>query len=428
MNSPGELAALRERVAVLEAEKRTKHHRVRSVCSVLLIVLGCVLAPLGTVAVWAAHIVGDTDQYVTTVAPLADDPDVQKAASERVANAVLEHVDTAALLQQVAPEDRPALERALGRLEGPLDDALHSLVRSTAQQVVASDAFAKVWTEANREAHASIDKALTGQGGGLVELSDNAATLDLAPLVERVKERLVAAGLTFAERIPPVHTEFTLVQSEDIGKVKRGFRLLQLAGNWLPVIALVLLAAGVLTAVGRRRALIAAALGTVLGMLLLGLALTLARPLYLDALPAGVSRPAAGSVFDILVRFLRRGVRMVAVLGIVVALGAWLTGGGRWARSVRGVWRSGIGAAAGHAGLRTGPVGPWVHRWRRWLTWAAVAAGAVAVVLWPAPTAMVVVGLALAVLAVLAVIEFLDPEGHPNGVTPVAGEAPRPDA
>ncbi|NGN64324.1 hypothetical protein G5C51_10460 [Streptomyces sp. A7024] len=386
--------------------------RIGSFLSALLIVLGCVLAPLSAVAVWASNQVGNTDRYVATVEPLADDPDVQKAVANRVTDAVMEHVDAAALLQQAAPADRPALERALGRIDGPLDKAMRSFVHSTADRVVQSDAFPTVWTEVNRAAHASVNKALTGEGRGAVKLENDAATVDLAPVVERVKERLVQAGLPAADRIPEVHTELTLVQSEDIGKARTGFRLLQAVGNWLPVIALVLLTAGVLLARRRRRALAAAALGVAVAVALLGIALTVVRGVYLDALPDGVSHPAAESVYDTLVRFLRTGIRMLAVLGIAVALGAWLTGRGRRAAAVRGMWQSGLGAArsaATQAGLRTGPVGPWVHRWKRWLSWAVVAAATLALILWQAPTGLVVLLLVLAVLAALALLEFLDP-------------------
>ncbi|MGW3415525.1 hypothetical protein [Streptomyces sp. NPDC000888] len=61
--------------------------------------------------------------------------------------------------------------------------------------------------------------------------------------------------------------------SDSIGKAQKGFRLLQLAGFWLPVLTLLLAAAGVLTAVRRRRALVVTALAVAAGAALLGLAL-----------------------------------------------------------------------------------------------------------------------------------------------------------
>ncbi|MFE5484193.1 hypothetical protein [Streptomyces sp. NPDC056527] len=416
MNTPDsdrELETLRARVAALEAEAGrppVRRHRLRSFFAALLIVLGCVLAPLGIVAAWTADIVGDTDRYVSTVKPLASDPDIQAAVANRVTGAVMEHIDLQDLLEGVAPEQRPLLARALGRLGDSLESAVQSFVHEKAEEIVSSDAFETVWTDANRAIHTSLVRALTGSGEGAVEIKNDTVTLDLAPVIERVKQRLVESGLTVAEKIPEVHTDFTILKADDIGKVKTGFRLLELMGFWLPVIAILLAAAGVLLSTHRRRSLVAAALGFVAAALVLALGLTVFRTVYLNALPDTVSQAAAESVYDALVRLLRTTIRMVVVLGVVLALAAWLSGPGRYATVVRELWHSGIRAmrqTADRVGMRTGPVGPFVSRHRTWITWILVAAAIVVYILWSHPTGWVVLGLALALLFALAVAEFL---------------------
>ncbi|MET9625618.1 hypothetical protein ABZZ37_33290 [Streptomyces sp. NPDC006464] len=405
-----ELTELRDRLAALEqtrAAPARKHH-LRSALSAVLIVLAVILAPLSVVAVWTNDIVGDTDRYVATVAPLASDPDVQAGITNRVTNVVMEHVDVPLLLDQVAPEDRPRLEAALKKLEGPLTDALRGLVETITSKFVTSDAFATVWTDVNRRAHAAVDKALTGSGDGAVKLEGDKVTIDLAPVVEQVKQRLVDSGLTVASKIPEVHTDFTVMTSDQVGKVKTGARLLDVMGVWLPVIAVLLAAGGVWLAVRRRRALVVTALAMAVAVGILGIGLTVFRTFYLDALPASVNPAAAGSVYDALIRFLRAGVRTVVTLGVIVALGAWLSGPGRRAVRAREMWRSGIGAVRGAAGLSTGPVGGWVHRHKNWLNWGVVVLAAVVFVLWDHPTGMVTFWLALGALGLLAVVEFLD--------------------
>ncbi|WP_432085793.1 hypothetical protein [Streptomyces sp. bgisy095] len=417
-----ELQELRARVATLEADRtrRPPKHRAKSFLAVVLIVLGCVLAPLGIVAAWAADVVGDTDRYVETVAPLASDPAVQDAVADRATDALMTRIDLSALLSGAAPEERPRLEKALGGLGDSLEGAVRSFVHEKAREVTGSDAFATVWTEANRKVHASVDKALTGSGGGAVRLEDDTVTLDLAPVVEQVKQRLVDEGMGFAARIPEIHTDFTLVRSDDVGKVRSGVRLLQIVGDLLPVLAVLLVAGGVLLARRRRRALVAGALAVAVTTGLLGIGLRVFRAFYLDALPAGVSPEAAGAVYDALTRLLHTMVRAAVALGVVAALAAWLTGRGRRARLVRGVWTSGIGAAratADRSGLRTGPVGPFVRRYRTWIVRVLVVAALAAYVFWPYPTGWVVVGLALALLLALAVVEFLAADA-PTGSPP----------
>jgi hypothetical protein len=424
-----ELERLRARVAALESARAAgpAHHRVRAFFSTLLIVLGCVLAPLSVVAAWAAQEVGNTDRYVATVAPLASDPDVQAAVADRITDAVMGHIDLTTLLEGVAPADRPRLADALGRLGDSLENAVRSFVHDKAQSVVASDRFKALWTNANRKVHDAVDKALTGSGGGAVELTDDSVQIDLGPVIDQVKERLVADGLTVAGKIPEVHTNFTVLRSDDIGKVKTGFRLLQLAGFWLPVLAVLLVAGGVLLSVHRRRTLVTSALAVAFATGLLGIGLTVFRAIYLDALPPGVSQPAAGSVYDALIRLMRTAVRMVVALGVVVAFAAWVSGPGRRARFVRRLWHSGIGAVrstADGAGFRTGPVGGWVYRYQRWIVWVLVAAALLVYLLWSYPTGWVVVGLALTLLFLLAVVDFLaeEPQRRGSGAAPQSGE------
>ncbi|MFI6490882.1 hypothetical protein [Streptomyces sp. NPDC050564] len=405
-----ELAELRSRVA--ELEKRggpaAAKHRVRSLVAALLIFLAAVLTPLSAVAAWASDEIGDTDEYVATVAPLASDPDVQAAVANRVTDAAMQRLDLKTLLESVAPEDRPRLTKALDALSGPLTSGLEGFVHSTAEKFVSSDAFATLWTQLNERAHAAAVKALTGSGGGAVKLTNDAVVIDLAPVIDQVKQALVGKGLTVASKIPEVHTDFTVMTSESVGKAQKVFRLLQLAGFWLPLLTLLLAAAGVLTAVRRRRALVAAALAVAVGAAVLGLGLVVARALYLDSLPAEVSQAAAGTVYDTLVRYLRTTVRMVITLGVVVALAAWLTGEGRAASRVLAAWTGGIAAVRDATGFDAGAIGGWVHRTKTWLNWTVVAVAAATLIAWDRPTGAVTLWIALGALLVLALIEFVD--------------------
>src|SRR5215211_1527898 len=85
---------------------------------------------------------------------------------------------------------------------------------------------------------------------------------------------------------------------------------------------------------------------------------------YLDAVPASVlPHDAAAVAYDTIVRFMRLGLRTILMLALVVAAGAFLTGGSVTAvRTRQGLagaiaWLQG---SAEHAGLRTRPVGVWV--------------------------------------------------------------------
>ncbi|MEV6612948.1 hypothetical protein AB0N31_03470 [Streptomyces sp. NPDC051051] len=429
----GELGELRRRVRALEAAGPAgphRHHPLRSFGSALLILVAALLALLSVVTVWANSIVQDTDRYVATVGPLASDPDVQKAVTDRVTDVVLAQVDVDALVEQLTDAAGqqgvpPRVAQLLGDLDGPIENGLEQLVGSTVERVVTSSAFETVWVNANRRAHSALDKALTGQADGPVELKNDQVVVDLGPIVAEVKDQLVDAGFSPAAKIPDVHTDFVVFASQDIGEVRAYVRVLEILGSWLPLIALLVAAAGVYVAFNRRHALIGTGLAVFVAMLVLGIALTVTRDVYLDRLPPGVSQAAAGSVYDALVRFLRAGVRALAAVALFTAAGAFLAGPSRIAVLARTGCRRSIGALRGtatSAGLRLGAVGRFVHRFKRWIGVAILVIAAVVLFTWSYPTTAVVVWTAVITLVGFAIREFLD-DDHAGPSTGSAGRA-----
>ena len=441
-----ELERLRVEVAALRAQQgqpavsggegaagdagRAGRQRWRTLVAVVLIVLGCVLAPLAGVAVWARNQVTNTDRYVATVTPLASDPAVQQAITDQITAQVFTYIDIQALTTQVTDalsarvEGRglpPQAAAALQGLAGPVANGVQGFVRTQVERIVQSQAFEDAWIQANRVAHEALVKALTGEGGGAVTVEGDTVSLNLAPFIQTVKQQLVAQGFTLAERIPQVDKSFVLFQSQDITRAQRAFSLLNTLGVWLPVIAIVLLVLGVYVAKDHRRALVGAALGVAVSMVVLALALTVFRSIYLDAVPASVlPHDAAAVLYDTIVRFLRLGLRTVLVLGLVVATGAFLTGPSVTAVRTRQSLAGAIGwlqGSAEHAGLRTGPVGTWVHANRRGLRIGAVILASLGLVFWDQPTGKVVIGLAVALLIALAIIEFLARAPQPAPAT-----------
>ncbi len=448
MSDDIEVDRLRARVAELENQlSRTRQappagepvagHTWRAIGSAVLITVACLLAPLAVASTWASTQLSDTDSYVQTVAPLAEQPAVQKAVADEVTTTVLQYLDVEQLSrellttlsqQQNVP---PRVATALPALSVPLTNAVEGFTRTQVENVLASDQFADLWAQVNRVAHDQVVTLLEGNAGGAVSAQGDSITLNLGPIIAQVKTQLVDAGFSLAQNIPTVDKSFVLVQSASISKAQSFYSLLNTLGTWLPPVALLLLAAGVLLAVDRRRALLRGSLGIVAALLLLGVALAVLRSLYVNETPADILTPqAAGDVFDTLVRFLRTGIRAVGVLFLLVALGAFVTGPSTSAMRVRGGLGGGIGSLRGgaeSAGFNTGRFGAWAYAHKRALRITTlVVAGGVLVFL-DRPTAGDVVVTALVALVVLAVIEFLarppvEPAAEPAAV--VVGTAP----
>ncbi len=393
----------------------------RKVASAVLIVLACILVPVSVLTVWVHDIALDTDRYVETVAPLASDPAIEAAAHNRIVQAVDVRVDgkqvtadLAAWLQSQGLPPRTA--QAVKGLAPQLDAAVTGAADKVATRFVESDRFEKVWTTANRAAHSAVVHALTGEGRGAVGVEEGTVTLDVGAAVDRVKEELVDAGVTPAEKIPDVDKQMVLFQSDKLERMQGAANALDTLGNWMPVLTVLIAAAGVVLAYRRRRALAKTALGAALACLIVAVGLVVARRYYLDHLPPQVqSEAAAAAIFDQLLHFLRITLRTVIVLGVVVALGAYLVGPGRGARAVRATSERTADSAARWAdthGIHTGRVGTWTADYRRWLTIGVLLVLALLFALWNHPTVLTILLLVLIFLAVLALIALLAATGR----------------
>ncbi|MER7764641.1 hypothetical protein [Streptomyces sp. NPDC097619] len=294
-----------------------------------LVLVLALLVPLGAVAVWADRVVGEADRYVAAMEPLASDPAVTDAVARQATTAISRQID-------------------LGPFQGGVESLLGEAVRS----FVGTDAYRTAWDAANRAAHAAFFTALT-RGGG------NTVSVDLAPVIARVKADLVADGVPFADRIPVSHTTITVLEYDNLGALRKGFHVLQIAGVWLPVLTLVFAVGAVVAARRRWRALAATGVGLALGAVLLAVAVAVCRRLMLADLPPDVDRPAAAAVYDALTAFLRTTAWVVLGVGLAVAVPAWLMGRRRAGRSGAGGDGTGGGASAGP--LPGGPGSSFTH-------------------------------------------------------------------
>ncbi|AIR99826.1 hypothetical protein [Streptomyces glaucescens] len=404
-----EYERLRRRAAV-------RHRRARQAGSSVLLLLALLLAPLAVVAAWVQDTVSDTDRYVRTVAPLASEPAVQDVVINRLTDRVVADVDVAAVTDALAKtlQDAGAPPRVVEgakSLEGPLRNAVRTVVDRTVTRVITGDAFQQVWEGANRRAHAAVVNMLTGDREGALRAEGDTVELDVGAVVDQVRERLVDAGFDKAAAIPDSDRTITLFQTEELGKAQDAMRLLDVLGTWLPVLTVVLAALAVWTAPAHRVMLVTTAAGVALMMVVLLVALAVVRRVYLDSVPPGaLPTDAAAAVYDTFVRFLRDSTRTLLVVAVITALVACLYGPGRPARAVRTAAdrsTSAAGRRLGRAGMRTGSTGRWLADHRAWTTAVVIAAGALALVLWNHPTVAavaLVLGVAVAVLIVLAVL------------------------
>jgi hypothetical protein len=409
-----EVNDLRGRVAAVPEPAGHKKGRWRAPLATLLIVLGCVLAPVAVVGVWGAEQVSNTDRFVANMQPLIHEPAIQGALSTRITAEIENRINVPALVDstssQLASAHLPRLATLVQTFSAQIESGVSSAIHTGVSRAVASPAVATLWVTGLRTAHTGLVRVLSGQGNGTLSVVNNQVVLDIGPLVTQVKDNLVARGLTIADRIPAVSATFPLFEAPNLAKAQQGYRLLTTLRWVLPIVALALLAAGIWVARNRRHGLIGAALGLAASMLVLGIALTVARGIYLNSVPSAMNHDAAGVLYDTLIRFVRQSLRVLLLVGLIVAAAAFLTGPSAAAVGTRRAVRNGIGwvrERGEERGINAGPVGAWTAAHKTALRVGAVAVVALIFVFWGHPTLAVVIWLVLLLLVALGVIELL---------------------
>lgn len=403
-----ENAALREQLAAPGATRPANRGWRRRWLSITCAVLAAVLLPLAVLTVWARNTMLDTDQYVETVAPLAENADVQEAVSFRVTEAVAEAVDFRGIAEDALAEIGPRAEI----LAGPIESGAKNLINQIVGGLVSSEQFARLWEDANRVGHENLVLVLTGEGNESVETSDGRVVLKLGPLAEQVVGRLdEILGTELADSIPAerLSAEFVLVESDDLDNIQGLVRLFDNLTWFTAVFALVFLAGTVVFAEDRRLGVRRLGIALVVPMVIALLAYAWVRSRYLGALPEDVHNPdAAAAIFDIVTRFVHRALRALLVLGVLALLGAWVVGPSSLAARVRSWWDALVGRA-GEAGegREVGAVPIWVAAHERTLMIAVAVLGGLALVLWTRPTGMVVLVLVILVLVAMGAIRLV---------------------
>ncbi|MFH9239485.1 hypothetical protein ACH4KO_15605 [Streptomyces anulatus] len=265
--------------------------------SAVLLVLLTVLVPLSALSAWVDLEIDDTDRYVAAVSPLASEPAVRTTVADLVTEEAMRQIDL-----------------------GPLQDTVREFLHETVRSFTTTEAFRNAWDTANRAAHRAVAAALDGDSG-------EAVTIDLAPVIDQVKQDLVRDGVPFADQIPVERTEITVLGPGQADDLRDSFRLLRYGSIWPAVATLVflVLVVGIATVRrGMRAGLWATATvgaGFVLGAIVLRALVAVGRSRVLDEVPDS-DRDAAAAVVDALTASLRTTVWVVLAVGAALLVGA----------------------------------------------------------------------------------------------------------
>ena len=355
----------------------------RSLAAAVLLMLATALTTPALLAYWGQRTLNDTQRYVATVGPLVDSPEVQDAIAVKVTAALEEQVDVEALLNEAFSgviADRPRLQL----LVGPLAASINALIDQQVRAFISSDAFEDIWITVNTRSQQVLLKLLRGEDTGAVSVADDQVVLDVSQVIDQVRLRLVDQGLTLVDRVPIPDTDrqIVLVQAPQLRELRTIYAFGNPVAKWLIVLVVALFAAALFLARRRPRMALLIGLSFVLNAVLIALALSIGRQLFVNELAGTVFSRASRVFYNTLLVYLENGRKVMLGLGLALAVTGWYAGTTALAGAVRTGVTGGletVGRAA--SGGPAGSAGAWVAGNVVWLRFVAVGLGLV-VLLW----------------------------------------------
>jgi hypothetical protein len=359
---------LAHKLEVLEDRPR-KRHRTRRILAPILVVITVVVFTVTVPAAWGARTVLNTDRYVATVAPLANDPAVQQSIASKVTAQVFEALNVEGVISDALASigDRATV------LAGPLTTALRGFVQEQVLRVVQSDAFDAFWTEANRFVHTQVVQILRGDEEQ-VSVVEGKVLLNLVPMInlalaqiDRVASDLIGRDVTLpmlepdtpraeaVDRIeqalgvdlPDDYGSIEVYDADDLVALQQALFTFQRVLVLLLILIPVLVAITLVVSTRRRRTLIQLAVGGAIGLVLIRRLAIVGR----DDLYASVDTqdfPSVRVLTEELMSSLFRYTGVLLAIVLLVLLIALVTGPYPWAVALRR-WVGDLGRSVGAA-------------------------------------------------------------------------------
>jgi hypothetical protein len=421
--SPEDVEALKARIAELESQSPKRRFDGRGLTAWVVVIVAALLFPLALTAYWGQRTLTDTERYVATVAPLAQDPTVREAVGTKITTVIVTQLDAQVRISELL-SDYPRLQP----IAGPLASGVNSFVGTEVDKLLASERFDQVWVAVNTKLQESLIAALSNEPTGPVSIQGDQVILDTGDLIEEVKQRLVDRGLTIAANlpVPPVaDRQIVLLTSPQLQTARTAYALGQPVAQWLIYVVLLLFVVAILVSRRRARMTIAVGVAILVGALVIRLGMAVGQnqlELTLDGTPFEVAQEA---FFTILTSYLLTAVRAAFALGLVLAIVGWFLSGTDSALAARrffGGLVSGAGARASDTPVAK--VGAWVKR--TIVLWRALIIGIAGLVILSTSPLTGSVILWTAVIAVLAfvVVELLAASAPAVEAAPEVDEEP----
>ncbi len=286
------------------------HHRIRTFFASVFGMIALLLIFVSTVVVWLNRTITNTGSYVTTVAPLVAQPDIQDFIAQKASQQIIDNAPTQDLANTLlTPADMA------GQKTDQLKLLLQPVVQASVGQVIRSPQFAALWDNTNRSAHQQLIEQLKN---GSSQIS-----LDLSPVVSGVISQLKntqLAPITNKISIKPDAGKLNL-KGSGIDKAHTYYTWFQKGTLAIVVAALAASALCVLISVHHIKTMRRIVLGT--GIIALVIALALQVPSFIALSGSNlIQQKATVALVHILFRRLQIASLVLGVGCVVLVIGS----------------------------------------------------------------------------------------------------------
>ena len=289
----------------------TENNYVRTIFASLFGFFAISLIITSILVIWINRTLTNTDQYVKTVAPLVTNPEVQDFVVTSISDALLEN--DGAPVKEIATQIL-GNEKIAGMINEQLKLQVKPIVEENLKSVVASDEFAKLWEQSNREVHSQLIAQLEGDSEDF--------TLNFNPLIAGVFDQLGTTKLGFIKEQIELGPEVGVVKFEgaNLDGMRNAYNYFQNAMLAIIGCAILSLVLCVLISVHHLKTLrrVALAVGVFAGIL----AASLSATTLIKSDSVNAEQKVAIAVVDATTHQLRISLIIISVICIAIAVGS----------------------------------------------------------------------------------------------------------
>ena len=310
--------------------------RWRIVTAHVLVVIAAVVALPAVVGGYIRWQVFDTATFQSTARDLISDPTISNQVAATMVDQLYTNVNIQGALEQRLPPDQKQLAGPLTAVSRLAADRLAPdlLARPRAQ-----DAFVGAAVVAQRSLNRLLEdrsRAIKTDGGNVY--------IDFTPLLDQLGQRIAIVG-NLQSQLPPNAGRIEIMKGSQLKTAQNVTSILKKTGSWLWLVPILLSAAAIALARGRRRKELrfVAWAAVIVGLLILVVRDRGGGYIVNTLVKDHSVRPAANHAWTILTNLLSDSGWTLLGIGLIALFGVWLAGETRSGRGGRRAFASIVG-------------------------------------------------------------------------------------